>query len=71
MTQFKVLKCDNCDTWTYKRTEHKTVRCPKCSKKLEGKPIELFDSARDAIDYIKQEKMKNSTPSGGLFETFG
>lgn len=69
--QFKVLQCEHCGTLTYKRLTYKTVKCPICQKKMAGDPVELFSSARDAIAYIKEQKLRNAPAQGDWFETFG
>lgn len=69
--QFQVLRCEYCGNLTYKRLIHKTIRCPICNKKLTGEPMQLFTTARDAIIFIKQEKMKNAPEGGKWFENFG
>lgn len=69
--EFKVLRCGHCGTLTYKRAMYKNARCPICRKKLTGDPIKLFGTAKDAIAFIKQQKLAQATKGGPLFETFG
>ncbi len=70
-TQFRVLQCEHCHALTYKRAEHKTIRCPNCQEKLVGEALATFTNAKDAIAYIKAQKMKNAPQDGNWFETFG
>ncbi|MFX1296437.1 MAG: hypothetical protein ACFFD2_16480 [Promethearchaeota archaeon] len=64
------MRCEHCNTLTYKRLSHKTVRCPICKKKLMGEPIKFFTTAHDAVSFIKQEKMKEAPKGGNWFENF-
>jgi len=71
MTQFKVLRCEHCGNLTYKRLEHATVRCPICQTKMRGEPIQIFDTVREAILFIKEQKLQNAPKGGSLFERVG
>jgi ribosomal protein L37AE/L43A len=71
MPQFKVLKCEKCNTLTYKRVDHQTVRCPTCQTKLQGEPLKICDDWRTAMQFIKDEQLKNAPKGGALFERFG
>lgn len=68
--KFRVLECENCETLTYKRTSHKTVKCPLCGTTLTGDPIELFDTAKEATAYIKQTKLDQGSEAEKWYETF-
>lgn len=66
-----MLRCGHCGTLTYKRVAYKNPSCPICQKKLNGDPIQLFGTAKEAITFIKQQKLAQATEGGPLFETFG
>jgi ribosomal protein L37AE/L43A len=68
--QYKVVRCAQCETLTYKRVGQKVNRCPICHAKLEGEPLQTFADARAAIAYIKQQKLTQAQNKGGWFETF-
>ena len=69
--KFKVIRCEHCHTLTYKRLGQKKNQCPSCNKRLSGDYIALFADARDAITFIKQEKLKEAPKQGDWFESFG
>ena len=69
--QYKVIRCEQCETLTYKRVGQKVNRCPICNAKLEGEQLQTFADARAAIAYIKQQKMVDAQKKGGWFESFG
>jgi len=71
MTQFKVMKCEHCGNLTYKRLEHETVRCPTCQAKMKSEPVTICDTAKEAVTYIKDQKLQNAPKGGNLFERFG
>jgi len=70
VNQYKVVRCAQCETLTYKRVGQKVNRCPICQAKLEGEPLKVFADARAAIAYIKQQKLTGTSKQGGWFETF-
>lgn len=71
LEQFKVLECAYCGQLVYKRVSYKVSRCPMCKKKLQGAPIKLCQTAKEATAFIKQQKLKNAAAEGDLFESFG
>jgi hypothetical protein len=69
--KYKVVKCEHCGILTYKNSRYKTMKCPMCRKPLEGEPMKFFAKVKEAIAYIKQQKLREKATEGDNFiETF-
>jgi len=66
--KYMVVECVQCSTLTYKKVQFKTIKCPKCGKALPHTPLQLFTTAKEAINFIKTKKLANFNLERDLFE---
>lgn len=65
--EYIVIKCSNCQSLTFIRSNQKTFTCKNCGTKNDFEKIKTFPKAKMASEYIQYVNTQKFGPGDGFF----